>query len=90
MGSHTGPPTVACFDLPADTAELLRWVSTEECHEPRERVQEFVPGFASGFDQMKFFTYAELYPIWQRADEGEARDGNVLVYLDRITGPDGA
>ena len=49
-----------------------------------------VQGFASGFDQMNFFPYAELYPIWQRAEERQARDGNVLVYLDRITEPDGA
>ncbi|WP_400194266.1 hypothetical protein [Hymenobacter sp. B81] len=38
---------------------------------------------------MNFFPYAQLYSIWQRADEREARRGNVLVYLDRITEPDG-
>jgi hypothetical protein len=37
---------------------------------------------------MNFFPYDELYPIWQRADERQAREGNVLVYLDRITEPD--
>lgn len=90
MGSHTVPQTVAYFDLPADTAEFLRWVYNEVSHEQREQVEEMVQGFASGFDQMNFFPYAELYPIWQRADERQARDGNVLVYLDRITEPDGA
>lgn len=90
MGSHTVPQTVAYFDLPPDTAEFLRWVYNEVSHEQREQVEEMVQGFASGFDQMNFFPYAELYPIWQRADERQARDGNVLVYLDRITEPDGA
>ncbi|AMJ64029.1 hypothetical protein [Hymenobacter sp. PAMC 26628] len=89
MGSHTAPQTLAYFDLPADTVEFVRWVYNEVSHEERERVAEMVQGFASGFDQMNFFPYAALYAIWQRADERQARDGNVLVYLDRITEPDG-
>lgn len=89
MGSHTVPQTLAYFDLPADGAEFLRWVYNDVSHEQREQVQEMTQGFASGFAQMNFFPYAELYMIWQRADEREARQGNVLVYLDRITEPDG-
>jgi hypothetical protein len=89
-GSHTIPQTVAYLNLPADTAEFLRWVYSEVSHEQREQVEETVQSFASGFDQMNFFPYAELYPIWQRADERQAREGNVLVYLDRITEPNGA
>lgn len=89
MGSHTVPQTAAYFDLPADVAEFLRWVYNHVSHEQREQVQAMVQGFASGFDQMNFFPYAQLYPIWQRAEEREARRGNVLVYLDRITEPDG-
>jgi len=83
------PQTLAYFDLPADTAEFLRWVCNEVSHEQREQVEEMVQGFASGFDQMNFFLYVKLYPIWQRAEERQARAGNVLVYLDRITEPDG-
>ena len=89
MGSHTVPQTAAYFDLPADVAEFLRWVYNHVAHEQREQVEAMVQGFASGFDQMNFFPYAELYTIWQRADEREARQGNVLVYLDRITEADG-
>ena len=89
MGSHTAPQTLAYFDLPADTVEFVRWVYNEVSHEERERVEEMVQGFASGFDQMNFFPYAELYAVWQRTEERAARDGNVLVYLDRITEPDG-
>lgn len=89
MGSHTVPQTMAYFDLPADTVAFLRWVYNHVSHEERERVQDMVQGFASGFDQMKFFPYPALYTIWQRADERQARQGNVLVYLDRITEPDG-
>ena len=48
-----------------------------------------VQGFASGFDQINYFPYDQLYTIWQRVDEREARQGNVLVYLDRITEADG-
>ena len=59
-------------------------------HEERERVKEMPPGFFSaGFDQMNFFPYANLYATWQRVDERQARQGNVLVYLDLITEPDG-
>ncbi|QKG54855.1 hypothetical protein [Hymenobacter sp. BRD67] len=89
MGGHTAPQTLAYFDLPADTVEFVRWVYNEVSHEERERVEEMVQGFASGFDQMNFFPYAELYAVWQRTEERAARDGNVLVYLDRITEPDG-
>lgn len=89
VGSHTVPQTLAYFDLPADTAEFLRWVYNKVSHEQREHVEGMAQGFASGFDQMNYFPYSELYPIWQRADERQARDGNVLVYLDRITEPDG-
>ena len=62
----------------------------EVSYKQREQVEEMVQGFASGFDQMNFFSYDELYAVWQQADERQARDGNVLVYLDRITEPDGA
>jgi hypothetical protein len=89
MGGHTVPQTLAYFDLPADTVEFLRWVYNHVAHEERDRVKEMVPGFGGGFDQMNFFPYAELYPIWQRADERQARRGNVRVYLDRITEPNG-
>ncbi|WP_223654115.1 hypothetical protein [Hymenobacter psoromatis] len=89
MGSHTVPQTLAYFDLPADTVDFLRWVYNHVSHEERERVQDMMQGFASGFDQMNFFPYPALYAIWQRADERQARQGNVLVYLDRITEPDG-
>ncbi|GGG59411.1 hypothetical protein [Hymenobacter glacieicola] len=89
MGSHTVPQTAAYFDLPADIADFWRWVYNHVSYQQREQVKDMVQGFASGFDQMKFFPYAQLYPIWQRTDERQARQGNVLMYLDRITEPDG-
>ncbi|GAA4492634.1 hypothetical protein GCM10023172_00070 [Hymenobacter ginsengisoli] len=33
---------------------------------------------------MNVFSYAELYPIWQRATEQQARADSVLVYFARL------
>ena len=92
MGRHTVPQTLAYFDLPADTVPFLRWVYNHVAHEERERVVEMQKGFfGAGFDQMNFFPYAQLYDIWSRESDADraAREGNVLVYLDRITEDDG-
>ena len=61
-------------------------------HEERERVPVMKQGFfEAGDDQQNFFPYAELYRIWAQEDDQQrqARRGNVKVYLDRITEPDG-
>ena len=92
MGTHTVPQTLVYFDLPADTVPFLRWVYNDVAHEQREQVQQMAQGFfGAGFDQMNFFPYPELYALWQRETDEQraAREGNVLVYLDRLTKPDG-
>lgn len=92
MGKHTIPQTLDYFDLPADTVPFLRWVYNHVAHEQREQVQEMAQGFfGAGFDQMNFFPYSQLYALWQQEtnEQRTARDGNVLVYLDRLTEPDG-
>ncbi|GAB3841031.1 hypothetical protein [Hymenobacter jeollabukensis] len=92
MGAHTVPQTVAYFDLPADTVPFLSWVYNHVAHEQREQVQGMAQGFfGAGFDQMNFYPYPQLYQVWQRESDAQrsARAGNVKVYLDRLTEPDG-
>lgn len=93
MGKHTEPQVLAYFDLPADTMPFLAWVYQRVAHGEAEQV----PGLAElgqfgvAQEQMNYFPYAPLYQLWQQETDGQraARQGNVLVYLDRLAEPDG-
>lgn len=92
MGQHTVPQTLEYFKLPTDTRPFLQWVSDWVSHEDCDQVPGLAErGFFGGFNQMSYFPYAQLYEIWGRADVAQrvGRQGNILVYLDRITNQDG-
>lgn len=89
MGAHQRPQTLEYFGLPADTHAFLDWVYNHVEHADREAVPGMSKGFAAGLDQMNHFPYAALYQVWLSEDDAQraARvpEGNVLVYLGRIT-----
>ena len=92
MDSWAVAPTLAYFDLPADTLPFLKWVYNHVAHQELHRVagadQEL---FGGAQDQQHYFPYPQLYLIWSRetAAQRASRPGNVKVYLDRLTEPDG-
>ena len=96
MGEHQVPQTLAYFGLPADTRQFLNWLYNHVEHAERQGVAQMrdVSPLACRYIQMHFFPFPDLYQLWQvetdaeRAERAEQR-GNVRVYLDRITEPDG-
>lgn len=93
MGAHTEPQTLAYFDLPADTIPFLRWVHQHVAHGEADKVEGLAElgMFGRGAAQMSYFPYARLYELWQRETDAQraTRQGNVLVYLDRLAETDG-
>ena len=93
MGQHVVPQTLAYFQLPADTRPFLQWVSDWVSQKDRDQVPELAAmgSFGAGANQMSYLPYAALYAVWERADAAQRKgqQGNILVYLDRITDQQG-